>query len=185
MKNVTIRSSGGEFYMLAAMDAMLLAFPLYTVARIGAMNPREIAVIAVLCAGYYWIIGCYSAFLFMGSIHLNSSRLTLRVPQTVSFFRLKVQRLRIPVCDIAQVCIGDEETIRTRIPDYRYSRKINDFFKTYRPWSYYYTRSAAPKEAMAVVTNAGEMVIVGITTYSQTKIKRLLGPWIQIAQEKV
>ena len=129
MKKLTIRSSGGEFYMLAAMDAALLAFPLYSVARIGAMNPRETAVVAVLCAGYYWIMGCYSAFLFLGRIRLCRGQLTLRIPETVSFFRLKVQRLRIPVCDISQVCIGDETAIRTRIGDYRYSRKIDDFFR--------------------------------------------------------
>lgn len=184
MNKLTIRSSGGEFYMLAAMDAALLAFPFYEIVRIGAINMRETAVVAVLCAGYYWIIGCFTAFLFSGRIRMHQGQLSIRVPQMVSFFRLKLDLLRIPLCDIAEVCTGDEKTIRTRIGDYRYSRKIDDFFKTYRPWSYYYTRSAAPKEAMAVVTKSGELVIVGTTPYSQTKIKRLVCRWAETAQEK-
>ena len=144
----------------------------------GPMNTREIAVIALICFGYYWLFGCFSAFFLSHKISLTDRDITIRVPETKNFFLLKMNVIHISLCDIAEINIGDEETIRNAVHDYSYREKINRYYKEYQPWSFYYTSGAtgAVKNSLSLVllTKGGQMEIVSTMPYSKKSIENLM-----------
>ena len=93
VKKLTLRTSGTTVALIILFDVALIAFPLFTIFRLGPLDTQSIALVALSCVFYFWLICWFTLYLLANKISLNDTTLSILDAQAKGFLLLKMNRI--------------------------------------------------------------------------------------------